>query len=223
MTSVLAPRRILVVGVGGREHALAWRLRRDPGVERVIVAPGNPGMTDVAEVAADVRPDADEVTALCEREGIDLVVIGPEAPLVDGLADGLRARGIRVFGPGAAAGRTGRRASGTAGRPTRPRARAAGPARMRPRAQSAPRGRRARGRGGRRAVRARTRATARARAAVSPATRREQLRRRPGRRRPRAATAGRTAAARSPRAGRPPRVRRGGARAARAGRGRRPG
>ena len=105
MTSVRAPRNVLVVGSGGREHALAWRLRRDHGVERVIVAPGNPGMTDVADVRPSAGLDAASLAELCDREQVDLVAIGPEAPLVDGLADGLRARGVAVFGPDAAAAR----------------------------------------------------------------------------------------------------------------------
>lgn len=103
MTSLRTPRHILVIGSGGREHALAWRLRQDPGVERVVVAPGNAGMADVAEIAADVPVDAATIAAFCERDGMDLVVIGPEAPLVDGLADQLRAQGIAVFGPDSAA------------------------------------------------------------------------------------------------------------------------
>jgi phosphoribosylamine--glycine ligase len=99
-------RRILVVGSGGREHALAWRLSSEPGVERVIVAPGNPGMSDVAYTAPRVlADDAGALGALVESEDIDLVVIGPEAPLVDGVADRLVARGVRVFGPDAQAAR----------------------------------------------------------------------------------------------------------------------
>ena len=98
------PRRILVIGSGGREHALAWRISREPGVERVIVAPGNPGMRDVARAVPSVgASDAASIAALAEREEADLVVVGPEAPLVDGLADALEARGLAVFGPSAAA------------------------------------------------------------------------------------------------------------------------
>jgi phosphoribosylamine---glycine ligase len=98
------PAHILVVGAGGREHALAWRLGLDPVVERVIVAPGNPGMHDAAATRPDVAPsDLDAIRRLCEREGIDLVVVGPEGPLVDGLADLLTDAGIPVFGPTAGA------------------------------------------------------------------------------------------------------------------------
>src|SRR4051812_21048218 len=98
--------RVLVVGSGAREHALAWRLANETGVDKVIVAPGNPLM----EVVADVRPDVsagnlDGVVALARSEAVDLVVVGPEAPLVDGLADALAAAGMRCFGPSAAAAR----------------------------------------------------------------------------------------------------------------------
>ena len=103
---VRVPGTILVVGSGGREHALAWRLARDPGVERVVVAPGNAGMIADAEVAADVLAgDGIGLVALARRIHADLIVIGPEAPLVAGLADDLRAAGLAVFGPSAEAAR----------------------------------------------------------------------------------------------------------------------
>lgn len=93
--------KILVIGSGGREHALAWALARSPEVEKVIVAPGSAGMGRVAEcVPVDVA-DHGAVAELCRTERIDLVVIGPERPLIAGLADDLRAKGIAVFGPGA--------------------------------------------------------------------------------------------------------------------------
>src|SRR5919201_3831095 len=91
--------RVLVVGGGGREHALVWRLAQNATVDRLFAAPGNPGIgRDAAcvDVAAD---DVDGVIALVERERIDLTVVGPEAPLVAGLADALTAHGHRVFGP----------------------------------------------------------------------------------------------------------------------------
>lgn len=90
--------RTLVIGNGAREHALAYSLSRDPGVTEVHVCPGNPGMTGIAEVHPDAEPEA-----LAERLRPDLVVIGPEIPLVDGLADRLRAQGLAVFGPSAEA------------------------------------------------------------------------------------------------------------------------
>jgi len=98
--------KVLVVGGGGREHALCWRLAQDPTVTRVLAAPGNAGIAQVAEcfsaVAAD---DIDAVVDLVEREDVDLTVVGPEVPLVAGLADALRKRGRNVFGPSAAAAR----------------------------------------------------------------------------------------------------------------------
>ncbi len=91
--------RVLVVGSGGREHALAWALSRSPGVSAVYVAPGNAG---TGAIATNIPIAADDVAALsqhCHEERYDLVVVGPEVPLVAGLADALRADGIRVFGP----------------------------------------------------------------------------------------------------------------------------
>ncbi len=94
-----APMRVLVIGSGAREHALCHHLSEDPSVTEVHVSPGNPGMTAVATVH-----DGDPV-ALARDLGVDLVVVGPEVPLVDGLADDLREAGVRVFGPSAAAAR----------------------------------------------------------------------------------------------------------------------
>ena len=102
----MTPRTILVVGAGAREHALAWRLGQDHEVERVIVAPGNPLMSDVADVRADTPAgDHARLRELCRSEKVELVVIGPEAPLVAGLADVLGRAGIPCFGPSAAAAR----------------------------------------------------------------------------------------------------------------------
>ena len=98
-------RRVLVVGAGGREHAIAWSLARDPEVDLVLVAPGNPGMADVAELAPVPVTDATGLVALARQRGIDLVVIGPEVPLVAGVADALREAGIPTVGPGATAAR----------------------------------------------------------------------------------------------------------------------
>eukprot|EP00208_Stichococcus_sp_RCC1054_P007238 CAMPEP_0206143182 /NCGR_PEP_ID=MMETSP1473-20131121/19571_1 /ASSEMBLY_ACC=CAM_ASM_001109 /TAXON_ID=1461547 /ORGANISM="Stichococcus sp, Strain RCC1054" /LENGTH=481 /DNA_ID=CAMNT_0053538475 /DNA_START=268 /DNA_END=1714 /DNA_ORIENTATION=- len=99
---------VLVVGGGGREHALAWRLSQSPQCGHLYAAPGNPGtaqeagVTNVATLNAD---NHDEVASFCRDKGVELVVIGPEAPLVAGLADSLNAAGIDVFGPSAAAAR----------------------------------------------------------------------------------------------------------------------
>lgn len=94
------PARILVVGSGAREHALAWRLAQDEGVEAVHATPGNPGMTDVATVHPEVgASDLDAVAGLGQDLGIELAVVGPEAPLALGLADRLSEAGLSVFGP----------------------------------------------------------------------------------------------------------------------------
>ncbi|HVQ41341.1 MAG TPA: phosphoribosylamine--glycine ligase [Vicinamibacterales bacterium] len=91
--------KVLVLGAGGREHALAWRLSRDPDHPEIITAPGNPGMASVGRVF-DVDPlNPDAVAALVERERVDLTVVGPEAPLEKGLADRFRVLGLPVVGP----------------------------------------------------------------------------------------------------------------------------
>ncbi|MEP7357692.1 MAG: phosphoribosylamine--glycine ligase, partial [Anaerolineales bacterium] len=95
--------RVLIVGSGGREHALAWKAAQSARLTRLYVAPGNAG-TD--EVAANVAIRAEDHAGLREfarSQAIDLVIVGPEAPLAAGLADELRAAGLAVFGPSAAA------------------------------------------------------------------------------------------------------------------------
>jgi phosphoribosylamine--glycine ligase len=95
--------RVLVVGSGGREHALCWAIRRSPLCEALYAAPGNPGIRQLAE-CRDVRPtDLDGILRLCRQEQIDFVVVGPEAPLVAGLVDHLASAGIPAFGPSLAA------------------------------------------------------------------------------------------------------------------------
>lgn len=95
--------KTLVIGTGGREHALALALSRDPAVEQVHVAPGNPGMEAVATRHAVDAMDGAAVAALAGDLRVDLVVIGPEGPLVAGVADAVRDAGIACFGPSAAA------------------------------------------------------------------------------------------------------------------------
>src|SRR6476619_2883979 len=94
---------ILLVGGGGREHALAWKLAQSPSLTKLFAAPGNPGIAGHAELVPLNIADKGAVVAFCGRFAIDLVVIGPEQPLVDGLADALRDAGVAAFGPGAAA------------------------------------------------------------------------------------------------------------------------
>ncbi|MEB3265851.1 MAG: phosphoribosylamine--glycine ligase [Cyanobacteriota bacterium] len=97
------PRRVLVVGGGGRENALGWALGRCPGVERVWLAPGNGGSEAIAgcEPLAIAEHDHPALAEACRRLQVELVVVGPEAPLAAGLADHLRQAGLAVFGPGA--------------------------------------------------------------------------------------------------------------------------
>jgi phosphoribosylamine--glycine ligase len=98
--------KVLVLGGGGREHALAWKIARSPLVSAVLAAPGSAGMAAVAEVRPDVKADdVEAVVALARAEEVDLVVVGPEAPLANGISDHLRNAGIAVFGPSAAAAR----------------------------------------------------------------------------------------------------------------------
>ncbi|HEV3381714.1 MAG TPA: phosphoribosylamine--glycine ligase [Trebonia sp.] len=97
--------RVLVIGSGGREHAIVRALSLDPAVTELHAAPGNPGIAELARLH-EVQPnDPGDVTRLARATGADLVVVGPEAPLVAGVADALRAAGIAVFGPDAAAAR----------------------------------------------------------------------------------------------------------------------
>ncbi|KFC75307.1 Phosphoribosylamine--glycine ligase [Bosea sp. LC85] len=94
---------ILLIGSGGREHALAWAISGSPLCDRLLVAPGNPGTAQCgANVALDIADHA-AVVAFCKQEKVDLVVIGPEGPLVAGIADDLVAAGIKTFGPSKAA------------------------------------------------------------------------------------------------------------------------
>ena len=94
---------VLLVGAGGREHALAWKLAQSPRLTRLVAAPGNPGIARHAECVTLSIDDHDALARLAEKESPDLVVIGPELPLVGGLADRLGAAGFAVFGPRARA------------------------------------------------------------------------------------------------------------------------
>lgn len=98
--------RVLLLGGGGREHALGWKLAQSPMLDRLVSCPGNPGLGTLGDVAADVDPeDPAAVVALCRERAIDLVVVGPEGPLAAGVADALNAEGISVFGPTSAGAR----------------------------------------------------------------------------------------------------------------------
>jgi phosphoribosylamine--glycine ligase len=91
--------KVLLIGGGGREHALAWKLSQSPRLSKLFAAPGNPGIAEHAGVIEIDPADHQAVLSFCGRERIDLVVIGPEAPLVAGLGDALKAGGVAVFGP----------------------------------------------------------------------------------------------------------------------------
>ncbi|MDH3194654.1 MAG: phosphoribosylamine--glycine ligase [Acidimicrobiia bacterium] len=99
-------RRVLLVGGGGREHAIAWKLSQSEQVSEIMSLPGNPGMADIGPIIEGIDPtDVGAVAAFAKAQGIDLAIIGPEAPLAAGLVDALTARGIRVFGPSRSAAR----------------------------------------------------------------------------------------------------------------------
>src|SRR5580765_8471810 len=101
----MSVRRIVVMGSGGREHALAWRLARDPSSPEVMAAPGNPGMAARFECVPLDLADVSAAVTVARRASADLVVIGPEAPLAAGLADALAAAGLNGFGPSREAAR----------------------------------------------------------------------------------------------------------------------
>ncbi len=97
--------KVLVVGGGGREHSLVWKLHRSCDVEKIYAVPGNGGIWEVAE-CLDIAPmDFEGLVSLVQKQGIDLTVVGPEAPLVAGIVDEFEKKGLRIFGPGKAAAR----------------------------------------------------------------------------------------------------------------------
>src|SRR5262245_29123702 len=95
--------RVLLVGSGGREHALAWRMAQSPTLTELHAAPGNPGIARLANCHPVMAEDSEGLLALARSVAADLVLIGPEAPLVAGVADVLRTSGVPVFGPSQAA------------------------------------------------------------------------------------------------------------------------
>jgi phosphoribosylamine--glycine ligase len=97
--------KVLVVGSGGREHALAWKIAASDALDELHAAPGNPGIAALARCHPIRMDDIEGLLGLCRQHEIDLVVVGPETPLVDGIADRLRAAGTPVFGPSAGAAR----------------------------------------------------------------------------------------------------------------------
>src|ERR687886_221470 len=97
--------KVLLLGSGGREHALAWRLAQSPTLEELHAAPGNPGIATLGHCHPVRAEDAEAVREVARALDVDLVVVGPEAPLAAGVADELRHGGVAVFGPSAAAAR----------------------------------------------------------------------------------------------------------------------
>jgi len=92
--------RVLLLGGGGREHAIGWKLTQSPMLDRLVSCPGNPGLETLGDVVEDVDPENPAaIAALCSERAIDLVVVGPEGPLAAGVADALIAEGVPVFGP----------------------------------------------------------------------------------------------------------------------------
>ena len=95
--------KVLLIGSGGREHALAYKISESPKLKKLYILPGNPGTSTLGENVSFPFSNHDKVVNFCKEKGIDLIVIGPEQPLVDGLADSLRINGFNVFGPGISA------------------------------------------------------------------------------------------------------------------------
>ncbi len=97
--------RILVVGAGGREHTLVWKIAQSPKVEKIYAAPGNAGISQIAECISIQPTQIDDLADFAEKKGIDLTVVGPEAPLVAGIVDRFQVRGLKIFGPSKQAAR----------------------------------------------------------------------------------------------------------------------
>jgi len=98
-------KKLMVVGQGGREHALVWKLAQSPEVDKIYAAPGNPGISAIAECIDIAADDIDQLLDFARQNGISLTVVGPEVPLVNGIVDRFQAAGLAIFGPTAAAAR----------------------------------------------------------------------------------------------------------------------
>lgn len=97
-SDILSCVKVLVVGSGGREHAICWKVAQSPLVSELYAAPGNPGMAELAE-CIPWDGNVEQLAEWADREGIELTLVGPEAPLVEGIADAFLARGLKIFGP----------------------------------------------------------------------------------------------------------------------------
>ena len=91
--------KILIIGNGGREHALAWKLKQSPRVSELFIAPGNPGMEALGTLVPIKPTEIEQLTAFAAKNAIDLTIVGPEIPLCLGLSDAFKAKGLKVFGP----------------------------------------------------------------------------------------------------------------------------
>ena len=91
--------KILVVGGGGREHTIVWKISKSPKVDKIYCAPGNGGIAELAECVPFKATDIDSIVAFAKENKIDLVMVAPDDPLVMGMVDALEAEGIRAFGP----------------------------------------------------------------------------------------------------------------------------
>ncbi|MDD4563034.1 MAG: phosphoribosylamine--glycine ligase [Syntrophomonadaceae bacterium] len=98
-------KKVLVIGQGGREHALVWKLAQSPQIEKIYAAPGNPGMAELAQCIDIAADDIDKLLGFARSEGIHLTVVGPEVPLMAGIVDRFQEAGLKIFGPTAAAAR----------------------------------------------------------------------------------------------------------------------
>lgn len=100
--------KVLIVGSGGREHAIAWKVAQSPKVDKIYCAPGNAGIAEYAECVDIAAMEFDKLVAFAKEKEIDLTVIGMDDPLVGGVVDAFEAEGLRVFGPRKNAGNPGR-------------------------------------------------------------------------------------------------------------------
>lgn len=98
-------KKLLVIGAGGREHALVWKLAQSPEVGKIYAAPGNPGIAQLAECIDIAVTDIDALCDFAKTKSIDLTIVGPETPLTLGIVDKFKAEGLAIFGPSAAAAR----------------------------------------------------------------------------------------------------------------------
>ena len=95
--------KVLVIGSGGREHALIWKISQSPKIKKIYCAPGSAGIAELAKAVAIGPEQIEKLAEFAEREKIDLTVVGPELPLTLGIADLFESRGLRIFGPNRAA------------------------------------------------------------------------------------------------------------------------